>query len=236
MRMQSSVFSAALLLSALVFAFPAHAVIVEFSAAAMRMPVGPIGSSVKGQALEHDMNDLILNPLGADIEFGAIDGGTSAVDTMTFEGSGPAGGLTVITGFGFILRFDSVVSDVRVRFTNFKDNENRWVHAFDQNVSYVRQDPNVADNQHELGNPINFPDLNQAIDTDMGTLPVGNSDILDLHVSGNISSIVVRSNKFLWTLREIEFDVVAVPEPTAISLFGFGLAGLGCALRRRKAS
>ena len=68
------------------------------------------------------MNTEVFHPLGMEIEFGAVDGGTSAVDSMVFEG--PA--LTVITGSGFIVRFNTPVDEVRVRFSSFKDDENRF--------------------------------------------------------------------------------------------------------------
>lgn len=227
------------LVAAMLFSVSAHAVIIEFSSATMRAPNGPIAGNSTGQNLENAINNLILGPQGlGSIEFGATDGGTTAVDSMNFEGPGGPGtfgGLTVITGFGFIYRFDTPVSNVRVRFSNFKDDEIRRVHAFDKDVSYVREDPNVANNQHVLGNPINFPDLSEAIQFEEGVLPGGNTDFLDLSVSGNIHSILVRSNKFLWTLREIEFQTssTAVPAPGALGLLAVGIAGIGFSRRKR---
>lgn len=224
------------LITAILFSFSANAVVIEFTSTVMRAPNGPVGN-VTGQTLENQINSQFLAPQGlGSIEFGATDGGTSAVDSMTFEGPGGPGtfgGLTVITGFGFIYRFDSAVSDVRVRFTNYKDDEIRRVYAFDKDVSYVREDPNVANNQHILGNPLAFPDLNDAIDFQEATLPAGGTDILDLTVNGNISSILVRSNKFLWTLREIEFNTVtAVHAPGALATLTLGVAGLAFFRRR----
>ncbi|NKB22690.1 MAG: hypothetical protein GKS01_19550 [Alphaproteobacteria bacterium] len=206
----------------------AKAVVIQFTSAAMVPFVG--GST--GQTLENQMNSLILNPQGVGVEFGATDGGTSAVDHMQFEGPAATGGLVVISGFGAIIRFDTAVSNVRVQFSNHKDDGVRTVYAFDQDVDFTRS--TTAFNQHSQGNPLGIPDTNLAIDMATGTLPSGSTGLMDLTVSGSISALWLDTNFFLTSLREIEFDTAQASEPGSIAIFGLAVFGLGVARRQKK--
>lgn len=208
----------------------AHASIIELNAAALSPGIS--SGAHRGQTLENELNAQVFDPLGMEIEFGAPTGGTVAVDDLALEGPG----LTVITGLGFILRFDTPVDQVRIRFGNFKDNDNRFIEAFDFAADYTR-DPNTT-TQSANGNVTAFPDLGLAIDAVTGIVPAGAPGFLDLVVSGtdNISSILVRSNRFLWTVEEIEVETSlnAVPVPAALPLLLSAVGALVITARRRR--
>lgn len=208
----------------------AHAAVISLSSSAL---IPPIASGSTAQVLENELNTHVFSPLGMDFEFAAPTGGGTAVDDAAFEGPG----LTVIGGSGFILRFGTAVSEVRLRVNNFKDDFNRSLAAFDFAADYVRSTTNFS--QSANGNVTANPDAGLAIDFVTATLPSGNSDFLDLIVSGasNIFAIQARSDKFLWNVTEIEVttsSVNPIPVPAALPLFLSGLLGLGIMARRRK--
>ena len=221
----------------------AQAILIETSSSAL---VPPMAANVKGQFLEDGLNTLVLNPEGITVEFAAMTGGTPAVDDMVFEGPG----ITGITGGGFILRFDTLASDVRVRFGNFKDDDVRSLSAFAGTVDYARSTTDFSQSADGTALSVVFPDVPLVSAT--GTLPAGNDPtgdvgFLDLSVSdpSGISSVFADTNRFLWSLLEIEVTFLdtsqgggssSVPEPGALALFGVGLLGLGFMRRRRGAS
>tara|TARA_R110000868_G_scaffold10313_24_gene50810 strand:+ start:14506 stop:15204 length:699 start_codon:yes stop_codon:yes gene_type:complete len=213
-----------------VFNGPVHAVVIPLDSS---VASGLFSSSTNGQSLENALNTHVFNPLNTTIEFGATDGGTSAVDHMQFEGPG----LVFVTGFGFVVRFDNAVSNVRVRFSNFKDDASPALRAFDSHVDYTRSAS--AFNQHAQGNPVFFPPTSSILDLDSGILPAGNDDFLDLNVSdpsGGILAVLVSSNRFLTNVVEIEYELAAesVPAPGAVGLLGLGLIAVS-AFRRPRA-
>ena len=186
----------------LAFAFnPAQATIIKMNAA----DNPGIGGLSTGLALENGFN-TVFNPLGATIEFAELSSVAGSI--LQFEGPGT----TVIGGAGFILRFDSPVSFVRVRFGNFKDDGNRQIFAYDHTVDYVRDINGVAINSPE------FTDTE--IDFSLGTVPPGPlppafpPGSLDLTVNGNILGLYAHTFNFLTSLEEIEFTTAPPPGST----------------------
>lgn len=186
----------------LAFAFnPAQAVVIKMNAA----DNPGIGGGSTGLALENGFN-TVFNPLGATIEFAELSSVLGAI--LSFEGPGT----TVIGGAGFILRFDSAVSFVRVRFGNFKDDDDREIFAYDHTVDYVRDISGVA---------INVPEFTDTeIDSAFGTVPPGPFPpafppaSLDLTVNGNILGLYAHTFNFLTSLEEIEFTTAPPPGST----------------------
>lgn len=188
-------------------------------------------TALKAQNLEDEFNTDVFGPLGMELEFGGPTGGTVAVDDAAFEGPG----LTGINGSGFILRFNTPVDQVRLRFGSHKDAGKRDLHAFDFAADYTRGP--APGSQSANGNVTAFPTLGLATDFATGSVPSGG--VLDLIVSdpGNISAILGVTFSFLWSLEEIEItadSVSAVPIPAALPLFLSGLGLLGFAGWRRK--
>ncbi len=221
--MRLAILPATALSLAILAASPAHAILIDMSAASLQA-LG-VGTSLRRQALEDDLNVKVFGPLGAELEVAAPTGGTAAVDDLALEGPG----LTIIGGAGFILRWPATpVTEVRIRFSDFKDDGERSVHAFDFLADYVR-DPSQT-SQSQNGNAVGFPDTSQAVDSATGTVLAGQD--LDLVVGGTpFSSIWVVTNRFLTSWTEVEFT--PVPEPSTAALVAAGVAVLARSRRRR---
>lgn len=181
-----------------------------------------ISSSTKGKALEDILNANVFNPAGITLEVAAHTGGTSAVDDFTIEGPG----LTVIGGAGFILRFDSAVSEVTIRFGNYKDDFNRALYAFGSAIDYTRGP--APGSQHYQGNFNGWTEpLSSAVDLATGT--VTSSGPLELTVSdpGGILSVYANTQKFLTSWEAIDVTVASsVPEPSSFLLLLLGLTSI----------
>ena len=178
------------LCAAVIFAFAAsgfgsaHAATIVTSSTA----TGINSILVFGQNLEDELNASILNPLGITLEFGA----TQSLGFFTrFEGPG----LTGLGGGGFILRFDTNVTDVRIRMGG--TNGNRALFAYDFQIQYERDASQIS--THPLGLVTLNPSSVDAIDGDAGALPAA-TGFLDLFVSDNVTgfrqSILTRKISF----------------------------------------
>jgi hypothetical protein len=188
----------------------AQAVVIDF--VGINNAFGTLG--VLGQ-----INDR-TNPFGAtfiNAPFGVlqVEGGTSTL-----------GDLTVQNAEGFILNFSSAVSSVRVQLSDNKDLAQGFLRAYATNIVY-----------HTPPDLFSFPPG----ETDLDTVQIQNTsgprgdEFFDLTVNGAaIRSVLFTSDRFLTAIHEIEFAVVAVPEPATMTPFALGLLGLGAARWRNK--
>ncbi|CAA0104647.1 Uncharacterised protein [Halioglobus japonicus] len=216
-----------LFLLTITFGAPAHAVLLEMNSSFLQNNYG-VFSLLKAQQLEGELNDKVFTALGAEIEFAAPTGGTVAVDDLAFEGPG----LTVIGGSGFIIRFDSPVDSVRVRFGNAKDDDARQLRVFDFAADYTRgpapgsQSVNGNVVAHPLGE---FDNIEGIVPTGLDNTGMDPTQYLDLELTGDIHALHANTNKFLTSVLQIEFEAggpTTVPLPASLWLFlagGFAL-------------
>lgn len=216
---------AAGLVLAVLAARQSNAAIISMNSTSMQ--ARGVATNLVGQQLEDDLNEKVFGPLGMELEVASPTGGTTAVDDLAFEGPG----LTIIGGSGFILRWLTAPADpVVFGFSDYKDDGARSVYAYDFSADYVR-DP-LQTSQSASGKVIANPSQLAAIETAEGALD--NESSIFLSVGGApISSVWVRTNRFLTSWTQVEFT--AVPEPPTFTLFTFGTLGVfwyGCKRRR----
>jgi hypothetical protein len=184
---------------------PAHAVVIDFLN--INNAFGTLG--VLGQI------NTRTNPYGGTMEI------ATGINLQTEAGAATAGDLTVTGGAGFILNFAQTVSSVRVRFSDNKDLNQRYLRSYDTNITFAAPIP---------------PEIGLTSLTVTSPTPGAGNDFFDLTLSDpTIRAVRVTSGSaYHWAVNEIEFDFVSIREPATSALFGLGLLGLAAARRGRR--